>query len=200
MGSQNVESNVVVEGMILCFSIWAHVLFDPGATHFFISASFAFLLDVEFVPLHFSLCVETPMGGKVETKWVCHACVLYIRGPEVTMDMVLLDISSFDVIVGMDWLARHHAVLDCYLKKVTFQTSSGSYLSFYDDRRLTIIPLIRNLYDKWSRKDVRQYFLFNMQGEGKKKTIDCIPMVCEFADVFPKDFHVYLLTKRWIFL
>ena len=61
------------------------------------------------------------MGGKVETKWVCHACVLCIGGLEVTMEFVLLDISSFDVIVGIDWLARHHAVLDCYLKKVTFQ-------------------------------------------------------------------------------
>ena len=84
---------------------------------------------------------------------MCHACVLYIGGLEVTMDLVLLDISSFDVIVGMDWLTRHHAVLDCYLKKVTFQTSSSSYMSFYGDRRLTFIPLIRNLDDKWSRKD-----------------------------------------------
>ena len=88
------------------------------------------MLDIEFVSLHYSLCVETPMGGKVETKWVCHACVLYIGRLKVTMDLVLLDISSFDVIVGMG-LARHHVVLDCYLKKVTFQTSSGSYLSFY---------------------------------------------------------------------
>ena len=83
----------------------------------------------------------------METKWVCHACVLCIGGLEVTMEFVLLDISSFDVIVGMDWFARHHAVLDCYLKKVTFQTSSGSYLSFYGDRRLTFIPLIQNLDD-----------------------------------------------------
>ena len=28
------------------------------------------------------------MGGKAETKWVCHACVLYIGGLEVTMDLV----------------------------------------------------------------------------------------------------------------
>ena len=88
----------------------------------------------------------------METKWVCHARVLYIGGLEVTMNLVLLDISSFDVIVWMG-LSRHHAVLDCYLKKVTFQSSSSSYLSFYGDRRLTFIPLIRNLDDKWSRKD-----------------------------------------------
>ena len=38
----------------------------------------------------------------METEWVCNACVLYIGSLEVTMDQVLLDISSFDVIVGMD--------------------------------------------------------------------------------------------------
>ncbi|KAL6336130.1 hypothetical protein AAG906_010415 [Vitis piasezkii] len=44
-------------------------------------------------------------------------------------------------------------------------------------------------YALGSQNDGRQYFLFNMQGEGKKKTtIDCIPMVCEFADVFTKEF------------
>ena len=119
---------------------------------------------------------------------MCNACGLYIGDLEVTIYLVLLDISSFDVIVGMDWLEWHHAVLDCYLKKVTFQISSGSYLSFYGDKRLTFIPLIRNLDDKWSRKDGLHYFLFNMLGEGKKKiTIDCIPMFCEFADAFPKE-------------
>ena len=69
------------------------------------------MLDIEFVPLHYSLCVETPVGGKVEIEWVCNACVLYIRGLEVTIILVILDILSFEVIVGIDWLDRHHAVL-----------------------------------------------------------------------------------------
>ncbi|KAJ9691377.1 hypothetical protein PVL29_013531 [Vitis rotundifolia] len=105
LASQNAESNALVESTILCFSTWAHVLFDLGTTYSFIFTSFASLLDIEFVPLHCSLCVETPMGGK---------------GLEVTMDLVLLGISFFDVIVGMDWLTQHHAVLDYYLKKMYF--------------------------------------------------------------------------------
>ena len=59
IGSQNVESNALVEGMSLCFSTWTHVSFDPRATHSFISASFASMLDIEFVPLHCSLCVDS---------------------------------------------------------------------------------------------------------------------------------------------
>ena len=53
LGSQNAKSNALVEGMILCFSTWANVLF-------------ASMVDIEFVPPHCSLCNETPMG--VETK------------------------------------------------------------------------------------------------------------------------------------
>ena len=105
LASQNTKSNALVEGMILCFSTWAHVFFYSGASHSFISASFASMLNLEFVPFHCSLYVETPMGGKMEAKWVCNACVLYIEGYEVTIDLVLHDMSTFDVIVRMAWLA-----------------------------------------------------------------------------------------------
>ena len=36
------------------------------------------------------------------------------------VDLILLDIHDFDVIVGMDWLSRHHAIEDCYKKEVRF--------------------------------------------------------------------------------
>ena len=100
--SQNAKSNALVECTVLCFSTWAHVLFDLGATHSFISTSFSSLLKLKFVLLRWSLCVKTLMGSKVETKWVCRACVLYIEGHEVTMNLVLLYISVFDVIVRMN--------------------------------------------------------------------------------------------------
>ena len=38
------------------------------------------------------------------------------------------------------------------------------------------------------KKMADDIFIFIMKEEGKKMTtIDCIPMVCEFADVFPKE-------------
>ena len=39
------------------------------------------------------------------------------------------------MIVGMDWLAPHHAVLDYFSKKVTFQIGCGSRVGFYADQR-----------------------------------------------------------------
>ena len=46
--------------------------------------------------------------------------MLNVGGYEVVIDLVLIRMIVFDVIVGMDWLAPHHAVLDCFSKKVTF--------------------------------------------------------------------------------
>ena len=120
MAARDPEPSVLVEGMVLCYSTWAHVLFDSGASRSFMSTSFASILDLEIAPLSCPLFVETPMGGMMEAKWGCSGCVLNVGGYEVVIDLVLLHMTVFDVIVGMDWLAPHHAVLDCFSKKVTF--------------------------------------------------------------------------------
>ena len=141
-----------MESIILCFSTWSHVIWSKSYPLFYF-CTICFLVRHRIgFPSLFIMCWDS-YGGKVETKWVCHTCVLYIGGLKVAMDLVLLDISTFDVILGMDWLAQHHAKLDCYLNKVTFQTPCGSYLSFYNDRRLIIISPIWDLDDKWSRKN-----------------------------------------------
>ena len=47
---------------------------------------------------------------------------------------------------------------------------------------------MKELDKKWLRRDGDQNFLFNVQGEGKKNiVVDCIPKVCEFADVFSEE-------------
>ena len=41
---------------------------------------------------------------------------------------------------------------------------------------------------KWLRKNGGHHFLFTMPGESKRKvTMDCVPQVCDFADVFPDE-------------
>ena len=46
-------SNAVVEGMIFISGYIAHALFDPGATHSFISSAFAYKLNQVLEPLRF---------------------------------------------------------------------------------------------------------------------------------------------------
>ena len=149
------------------------------------STSFSSILDLEIAPLSCPLFVETPMGGVMEAKWGCSGCVLNVGGYEVVIDLVLLHMTVFDVIVGMDWLAPHHAILDCFSKKVTFRIGCGSRVSFYADQGGGLTRPLIEMENKWLGKNGGQHFLFAMPREIKRKvTMDCIPQVCDFADVF----------------
>jgi len=65
-------SNAVVEGMISISGHITHALFDPGATHSFISSAFAYKLNQVSEPLGFQLIVSTLIGVKIitSTKYV----------------------------------------------------------------------------------------------------------------------------------
>jgi hypothetical protein len=42
-----------------------------------------------------------------------------IQAPAAPASVVVLPMFSYDVILGMDWLTRHSAIIDCALKQVT---------------------------------------------------------------------------------
>ena len=54
-----------------------------------------------------------------------------IGGQEFLADFILLDIHDFDVILGMDWLSRHHGTVDCYRKEVRFYRPRETKVVFY---------------------------------------------------------------------
>ena len=128
-------------------------------------------------------------------QWLCVEC----WGYEVVIDLVLLHMTVFDVIVGMDWLAPHHVVLDSFSKKVTFQIGCGSHVSFYVDRGGGPTRPLIEMENKWLGKNGGQHFLFTMPREIKRKvTMDCIPQVCDFAAYFLMSCQDYLRIERWI--
>ena len=54
-----------------------------------------------------------------------------IEGQEFMANLILLDIHDFDVILGMNWLSRHHAIVDCYRKDVRFCRPGETEVVFY---------------------------------------------------------------------
>ena len=96
------------------FSSWASVLVDTEASHSFISASFASALGLEISTLDLPLCVDTPVGGRVLLDRICRDCDLTISERTFIFDLIVLEMSVFDVILGMDWLSTVRATIDCY--------------------------------------------------------------------------------------
>jgi len=41
------------------------------------------------------------------------------------VDLIQLDLLEFNVVLGMDWLSKHRATMDCQRKKVTLKGKKG---------------------------------------------------------------------------
>ena len=74
--------------------------------------------------LFFSLFVATLLSDKLEIDIFFPSCPVLVEGRELLADLVLLDVINFNVILGMDWLAQHYALLDCHKKVVIFRISN----------------------------------------------------------------------------
>ena len=114
-------SNMVVSGILSVCSLDARVLFDHGASHSFVSPVFTSRMEWKPSKMLFPSSVMTPLSDELETDIFFPSCPVLVEGRELFADLVLLDVIDFDVILGMDWLARHYASLDCREKVVIFQ-------------------------------------------------------------------------------
>ena len=45
-----------------------------------------------------------------------------------------MDMSEFEVILGMDWLTAHQVVIDCDRMRVTAYTPNGTFVVFQGNR------------------------------------------------------------------
>ena len=56
-------------------------------------------------------------------------------GRKLEADMFVLDTGGYDVILGMTWLSKNHAVIDCQNKKVIFRIPHQSEFQFFGERK-----------------------------------------------------------------
>nr|GEX60271.1 putative reverse transcriptase domain-containing protein [Tanacetum cinerariifolium] len=111
-GEANLDSNVVT-GTFLLNNCYASMLFDSGADRIFVSSTFSDVLDVTPSTLDVSYAAELADGRVVKTNTVLRGCTLGLLGHPFNIDLMPVELGSFDVNIGMDWLKNHHAVIVC---------------------------------------------------------------------------------------
>nr|GEX93806.1 reverse transcriptase domain-containing protein [Tanacetum cinerariifolium] len=100
-------------GTFLLNNHYASMLFDSGADRSFVSTTFSALLDVIPSTLDVSNAVELADGRVAKTNTVLRGCTLGLLVHSFNIDLMPIELGSFDVIISMDWLANHHAVIVC---------------------------------------------------------------------------------------
>ena len=85
--------------------------------------------------------MSSPLGIRARIGTICRGCELEISGTLLKVDLRIMEMSKFDVILGMDWLIAYRVVIDCERRRVTAYTQDGTRVVFQGDKP-DILPQI----------------------------------------------------------
>ncbi|GJX49529.1 putative reverse transcriptase domain-containing protein, partial [Tanacetum coccineum] len=108
----------VVTSMFLLNNHYASILFDSGSDRSFVNTRFSSLLDIKPVKIEDSYEVELVDRRIVCTNIVLNGCILNLVNHIFKIDLMSIELGTFDIIMGMDWLVKHDAIIVCGEKVV----------------------------------------------------------------------------------
>nr|GEX75813.1 putative reverse transcriptase domain-containing protein [Tanacetum cinerariifolium] len=190
----NPYSNVVT-GTFLLNNRYASILFDTGADRSFISIAFSSLVNIDPTPLGSCYDVELVDGKIVGIDTIIRGCTINFLNHPFNIDLMPVQLGSFDVIIEMDWLRRCHAVIVCDKKLVQIPygnetlTFRGNESNNGRESRLIVISCSKA--QEYMAKGC-QIFLAHIsakkeENESEGKQLKDVPIVRDFPKVFPED-------------
>ena len=117
------DPNVVLGTLLVNFHP-ATVLFDTGASHSFISESYARLHNTTFCDMPTSMVIQTP-GSRWKTSRISHGNEILVDRLVFLASLIALKSSDINIILGMDWMSAHYAKIDCSTRTVQLTHPSG---------------------------------------------------------------------------
>ena len=141
-------------------------MFDYGVSHSFVVASSVDALDLEVETLGEPLHVSSLLGTRVRIDQICRDCELEILGILLMVDFRVMDISDFDVILGMDWLTAHRVVIDCDSKRITAYTRDGIRVTFQGEKYDALPQTVHD--SRWSGQLMGWLTSLTLEDEGRQ--------------------------------
>ncbi|GJZ10603.1 putative reverse transcriptase domain-containing protein, partial [Tanacetum coccineum] len=145
----NPDSNVVT-GTFLLNDRYASILFDTGADISFISTTFSSLIDITPTTLDHYYDVELADEKIIRINTIIRGCTLNFLDHPFNINLMPVELGSFDVEIGMDWLSKYHALIDCAEKIVRIPWGNETLIVHGDEKdksgekRLKDVPIVRD--------------------------------------------------------
>ncbi|GJW14986.1 putative reverse transcriptase domain-containing protein [Tanacetum coccineum] len=108
----NPDSNVVT-GTFLFNNRYASILFDTGADRSFVSTAFSSQIDITPSTLDHYYDVKLADGRIIGLNTILRGCTLNLLNHPFNINLMPIELSSFDAIIGMDWLEKYQAIIVC---------------------------------------------------------------------------------------
>ncbi|GJV90781.1 putative reverse transcriptase domain-containing protein [Tanacetum coccineum] len=143
----------VMTGTFLLNNRYVIILFDSGANKSFVDVRFSHLLDIKPAKLNTSYEVKLADGKVVCTNTVLKGCTLNLLDHLFDIDLIPIELGTFDVIIGMDWLVKRDAfivcVISCIKARKYIERGSQLFLAQVTEKepskkQLQDVPVIRN--------------------------------------------------------
>nr|GEZ80055.1 putative reverse transcriptase domain-containing protein [Tanacetum cinerariifolium] len=202
----NPDANTVT-CMFLLNNCYASVLFNTGADRSFVSTAFSSQFDIAPTILDHDYAVELADGRIVGVNTVIRSCTLNFFNHPFNIDLMPVEMGSFDVIIGMDWLSRYQTVIVCADKIVRIPWGRETLIFHGDgsnqkhEAQLNIISCAKT--HKYMLKGC-QVFLAHVttkeaEDKSEKKRFENVPIVRDFPKVFPEDLPGLPPTRQVVF-
>jgi hypothetical protein len=118
------SSNMIeVEGKIINQPV--SILIDLGESHCYIDPKIVYRLHLQKSKLGKASLVQLATGTKRRIHDMVRGCSISLNGVNTSIDLNIIPLGSYDILIGMDWLDKHHVVLDFHNKKFTCMDGNG---------------------------------------------------------------------------
>ncbi|XP_071694743.1 uncharacterized protein [Rutidosis leptorrhynchoides] len=129
--------------------------------------------------------IELGNGNLMRADKVYRDCTLILVGTSFRIDVIPIQLGSFDLVVGIDWLAENRADIFCHQKAIRIPVTEDESLMVYGERSNTPLHFINYLkVQKHIRKGCLTMLVHVSKTESEGKKLEDVPIVREFPDVF----------------
>ena len=141
-------------------------------------------LSLEVEALEEPLYVSSPIGIRARIGMICRGCELEISGILLIVDLRVMDMSEFDIILGMDWLIAYRVTIDCERRRVTAYMQDDTRVVFQGDKH-DILP--QTVYESRCQGQLAGWLASLTLEDEVRPDLDLPRVVCEYEDVFPDE-------------
>nr|GEY18251.1 putative reverse transcriptase domain-containing protein [Tanacetum cinerariifolium] len=185
----------VMTGTFLLNNRYASVLFDTGADKSYVSIAFSSQINITPSTLDRCYDVELADGRITGLNTIIRGCMLNLLNHPFNINLMPVELGSFDAIIGMDWLAKYQAVIACAEKIVRIPWGNETLIIHGDGSnqgnvtRLNIISCTKT--EKYKMKGFPIFLAHittkEVEDKSEKKRLEDVPIVQNFPKVFPED-------------
>ncbi|XP_076896741.1 uncharacterized protein LOC143549831 [Bidens hawaiensis] len=187
------NDSVTITGKYKMIGCYALTLFDTGADRSFVSTKFCEMVNSTPSALESKHTIELADGKTIQVSHILKGCTVELSSHLFPIDLMPIELGSFDLVIGIDWLSEHRAEVVCHEKIVRVPLPGGETLIVHGEKESATVGIISLMKARKLLRKCHTAILALITDKGtdeaveEEVSIDQIPIVRDFPEVFPED-------------